>query len=329
MNSKQYTLIEFRDKMYQNLEVTASSTIILMCAIFIASIGLNMNSIPVIIGAMLISPLMNSILGMGVGLSIYDMVLVKKSLRLMSVQVGVSLFTSFIYFSISPITYASSEIIARTSPTIWDVIIAFVGGIAGIIGARQKEVSNIIPGVAIATALMPPVCTAGYSLATGNFEYFFGASYLFLINTCFIMIATFIGIRFMYRGYSEIQENKKLKKILLTISFLIIIPSIFSAAKLVTQTVRTDAVEKMIEKEFTSHVIINKKFVFKDNKVELTIAGDLINNEDMKKILNKRKEYGLENIEFEIFQIPNVRNLNPKILEVYIDKYIEKKLNNK
>ncbi|CAM3204063.1 TIGR00341 family protein [Streptobacillus felis] len=278
MESRYFSLLELKDKMYENLEVNISKIVILMCAILIASIGLNMNSTPVIIGAMLISPLMNSILGMGIGLSIYDMNLVKRSLKLMMVQVGVSLLTSFVYFLISPISYASTEIIARTTPTIWDVIIAFVGGVAGIISARQKETSNIVPGVAIATALMPPVCTAGYGLAKGNFRYFFGASYLFLINTCFIMIATFIGIRLMYKIYGKIDVNKKIKNTLIAISFLIIIPSLFSAGKLVTQTVRKDAVEKMISREFSDHVIIKKRYLFEDNMVELTIAGEILSN---------------------------------------------------
>ena len=155
---------------------------------------LNMNTIPAIIGAMLISPLMTPILGVGFALAILDTKLLKKSFKILFIQVAVSLLASTLYFLLSPISYASTEIITRTSPTIWDVVIAFVGGLAGIIGARKKEANNIVPGVAIATALMPPVCTVGYSIATGNLEYMVVASYLFSINCSFIMITHILAL---------------------------------------------------------------------------------------------------------------------------------------
>lgn len=197
MGKQEYTVDEFREKILFDIEIETSDSVILMCAILIASIGLNMNSLPVIFGAMLISPLMSPLLGVGYGLSVFDFAVVKKAAKLLLLEVVVSLAVATIYFSLSPITYASSEIIARTSPTIWDVIIAFAGGLAGIIGARKKGSNNIVPGVAIATALMPPACTVGYSIATKNLTYFMGASYLFIINCAFIVIATFLGIRFM------------------------------------------------------------------------------------------------------------------------------------
>ena len=186
-----YDLQETRNKIDQELTVRSSNAVILMCAIFIASIGLNLNSIPVIIGAMLISPLMNPILGLGIALGLSDIPLFKKALRLLIVQLTISLVTSTIYFSFSPLTAASDELIARTFPTIWDVLIAFAGGLAGWIGLRKKGANNIVPGVAIATALMPPVCTIGYAIANQNLAYALGASYLFLINCSFILIATF------------------------------------------------------------------------------------------------------------------------------------------
>ena len=162
---KLYSLAEFRDKLYDDLDLSRSDLATLLCAMLIASIGLNMDSTPVIIGAMLISPLMTPIIGIGFSLAILDMKLLRKSFKILSIQVLLSLLASTIYFFISPISYASSEIIARTSPTIWDVVIAFVGGVAGVIGARKKEANNIVPGVAIATALMPPsmYCRLCYS----------------------------------------------------------------------------------------------------------------------------------------------------------------------
>lgn len=195
-DGKLYSLIEFRDRIYEDLGLSKSDLTTLLCAMLIASIGLNMNSIPAIIGAMLISPLMTPILGVGFALAILDTKLLKKSFKILFIQVAVSLLASTLYFLLSPISYASTEIITRTSPTIWDVVIAFVGGLglAGIIGARKKEANNIVPGVAIATALMPPVCTVGYSIATGNLEYMVGASYLFSINFSFIMITHILAL---------------------------------------------------------------------------------------------------------------------------------------
>ena len=195
-DGKLYSLIEFRDRIYEDLDLSKSDLTTLLCAMLIASIGLNMNSIPAIIGAMLISPLMTPILGVGFALAILDTKLLKKSFKILFIQVAVSLLASTLYFLLSPISYASTEIITRTSPTIWDVVIAFVGGLglAGIIGARKKEANNIVPGVAIATALMPPVCTVGYSIATGNLEYMVVASYLFSINCSFIMITHILAL---------------------------------------------------------------------------------------------------------------------------------------
>ena len=177
-DGKLYSLIEFRDRIYEDLDLSKSDLTTLLCAMLIASIGLNMNSIPAIIGAMLISPLMTPILGVGFALAILDTKLLKKSFKILFIQVAVSLLASTLYFLLSPISYASTEIITRTSPTIWDVVIAFVGGLAGI----------------IATALMPPVCTVGYSIATGNLEYMVGASYLFSINCSFIMITHILAL---------------------------------------------------------------------------------------------------------------------------------------
>lgn len=192
-DGKLYSLIEFRDRIYEDLDLSKSDLTTLLCAMLIASIGLNMNTIPAIIGAMLISPLMTPILGVGFALAILDTKLLKSLLKFFysSCSKPFSLYTLFL---LSPISYASTEIITRTSPTIWDVVIAFVGGLAGIIGARKKEANNIVPGVAIATALMPPVCTVGYSIATGNLEYMVVASYLFSINCSFIMITHILAL---------------------------------------------------------------------------------------------------------------------------------------
>ncbi|HAD01234.1 MAG TPA: TIGR00341 family protein, partial [Porphyromonadaceae bacterium] len=184
--------LETIDTISKGIEFKGTNLWVLIFATFIASLGLNTNSTAVIIGAMLISPLMGPIMGFGVGLGISDFDMIKRSFRNFATATIFSVITSSIYFMISPISEAQSELLARTQPTVYDVLIAFFGGLAGIIASSTKSKGNVIPGVAIATALMPPLCTAGYGIATGNLYYFFGAFYLFFINTVFISVATYL-----------------------------------------------------------------------------------------------------------------------------------------
>ena len=217
-------------------EVRGTNLVILVLAIFIASIGLNMNSTAVIIGAMLISPLMGCIMAMGYGFATGDLRQIRNSFLGLTFEVIVCLVTSTLYFSISPITTATSELLARTTPTIWDVLIACFGGLAGIIGTTRKEKSNVIPGVAIATALMPPLCTAGYGLAVGSLHYFLGAMYLFLINTYFIALTSTIMLLIM-KIPAKIKLSPELRRKLMrrvTVGTVIfIIPSIILAGVMV------------------------------------------------------------------------------------------------
>lgn len=209
---------------------------ILMCAIFVASVGLNMNSTAVIIGAMLISPLMGPINGMGYSIATYDWRLFQRSIKNFSFAVAVSLLTSTLYFIITPVNTAHSELLARTSPTIYDVFIAFFGGLAGMLALSSKLKGNVIPGVAIATALMPPLCTAGYGLATLQFNFFFGALYLFTINTVFIAVAALFVCQILkFPLSSNINPNhrKRVNSIITTILLVTLIPSIIFGYNLV------------------------------------------------------------------------------------------------
>lgn len=209
---------------------------ILMCAILVASVGLNMNSTAVIIGAMLISPLMGPINGMGYSIATYDWHLFRKSAKNFSFAVIVSLITSALYFAITPVNTAHSELLARTSPTIYDVFIALFGGLAGILAISSKLKGNVIPGVAIATALMPPLCTAGYGLATLQFDFFFGALYLFTINTVFIAVSALIVcqiLKFPISNAIESSHRKKVNSLITTILLVTIIPSIVFGHNLV------------------------------------------------------------------------------------------------
>ena len=321
-DDKLYSLIEFREKIYEDLELSKSDLTTLLCAMLIASIGLNMNSIPIIIGAMLISPLMTPILGVGFALAILDTKLLKKSFKVLFIQVAVSLLASTLYFLLSPISYASTEIIARTSPTIWDVVIAF-GGLAGIIGARKKEANNIVPGVAIATALMPPVCTVGYSIATGNLEYMIGASYLFSINCSFIMIATYIGTNVMMIKNPYFKHNReasKMRKILILVSLVLIIPSLASATTLVRDTLINESINNYLSDQFENHTILKKKYSKENNTLKLTISGKYLSESELQSIINKQNEYGLKNISIQVSQLTNDR-LTEKELVDYIIQY--------
>lgn len=227
---------EIHERIISGGEVRGTNLCIMIFAIFIASIGLNMNSTAVIIGAMLISPLMGTIMAIGYGIATGDIEQTEDSAIGLLFQIMTCLITSAIYFTITPITTASPELLARTTPTIWDVLIAFFGGFAGVIGFTRKEKSNVIPGVAIATALMPPLCTAGYGLAIKSLKYFAGAMYLFVINTYFICLATIIGLLIMnvpQKRVMNAEQKKKFRTKIIRNTAIIIIPSLIFAMKMV------------------------------------------------------------------------------------------------
>ena len=333
--SGNYSTREFREKLYDDLHVRLRDTLILMCSIFIASIGLNMNSTAVVIGAMLISPLMTPIVGLGFGLAIFDTRLIKQSLEVLLTQVLVSLLVSTLYFWISPLSYASSELIARTSPTIWDVLIAIAGGIAGFIGSRKKEANNIVPGVAIATALMPPICTAGYGLANGNVRFLFGALYLFLINCVFIMLINIVGTRIFMRKspLSSFNElNIKMKIGLISLIVLLVLPASYSAVTLTMDQARKEGIKQFVGKEFANHTVINQVYKSSSNELVLTVVGDPISEEELETIRQKQASYGIQSVQLKVKQFNNSAKLDSETIKEFyenIDKYIDQKLSEK
>ena len=330
-----YSTREYREKLYDDLHVRLRDTAILMCAIFIASIGLNMNSTAVIIGAMLISPLMTPIVGLGFGLAIFDTRLIKQSLEVLLTQVLVSLLVSTLYFWISPLSYASSELIARTSPTIWDVLIAIAGGIAGVIGSRKKEANNIVPGVAIATALMPPICTAGYGLANGNVRFLLGALYLFLINCVFIMLANIVGTRILMRkspltSFKELSIKMRIG--LISLIVLLILPASYSAVTLTIEQARKEGIKQFVGKEFANYTVINQVYKSRNNELVLTVVGDPISEEELETIRQKQASYGIQSVQLKVNQVHNSTKLDSETTKEFyenIDKYIDQKLSEK
>lgn len=271
---------EKKDKVLENvisnISFRGSNLWILACAIIIASVGLNVNSTAVIIGAMLISPLMGPIVGAGFALGTYNFSLLKKSFKNLLIATFVSLAVSAVYFYISPFKDVQSELLARTAPNIYDVLIAFFGGLVGVIAITRVEKGNPIPGVAIATALMPPLCTAGFGLATFNFSFFFGAFYLYTINCFFICIATFFVVKFL-KYPSSIIDNKYEKRIRYGISVLIlvmIIPSFYLAYNLFNEKKFTKTAEQFVQKEFENkgYTVIYKKISYNSNPKIIDLA---------------------------------------------------------
>lgn len=280
---------------------------ILVFAIFIASLGLNVNSTAVIIGAMLVSPLMGPIMGLGLGMAINDLALLKKSLFNYLFAAGVGLATSTIFFLLSPINEAHSEILARISPNIYDVLIALFGGLAGILATSSRQKGNVIPGVAIATALMPPLCTAGYGLATLRFDFFFGAFYLFLINTVFIALATLITTRFLkfpFKHLPERQDEIKAQKIVWFIVLLTLLPSIYFGYDIVQQNKFQQKANQFIENEavFPNDYLLKKTIDTKKKTITLTYGGQFIEKKEIISLKGKLSKYNLDSSALEIRQ---------------------------
>ena len=261
-----------------NTRVSGTNMWVLMFAIAVASIGLNVNSTAVVIGAMLISPLMGPIVGVGYGAAVGDTALIRQAARNIIVFIAISLVTATLYFLLTPLKEAQSELLARTQPTLWDVLIAFFGGSAGIVALTRKEGGNAIPGVAIATALMPPLCTAGYGLAHGNWHYFFGAFYLFAINCVFIAFSTLLFSKLLKlprRGLVS-ETKRRLHRIIITAVVLaVMIPSGYMASGLVRQelfnTKANNAIAAAQQQE--GFFVLRKMVNYKEGAVGLIVNG--------------------------------------------------------
>ncbi|MCB0811177.1 MAG: DUF389 domain-containing protein, partial [Flavobacteriales bacterium] len=272
-----------------------------MFAIVICSVGLNVNSTAVIIGAMLISPLMGPIIGVGVGVGIFDTQLIRKGARNLLVAVVISVFSSALYFWITPLSEAQSELLARTTPTLWDVLIALFGGLAGIVAATRKEKTNVIPGVAIATALMPPLCTTGYGLATGQWAYFLGALYLFFINAVFISVSAFLLVRllrFPRATFVDQVQERRVRWIVWIVVVITVIPSVWLAYTLVERTLFQRRAELFVAQEFDfkdSRVVEKRIDPRMDvRSIEVFLLGEPLDTIEVDHIKSRMARYGLD-----------------------------------
>lgn len=297
------------DSIKKGVEFKGTNLWVLIFATFIASLGLNTNSTAVIIGAMLISPLMGPIMGFGLGLGISDFELIKRSFRNFAIATVFSVITSSIYFLISPISEAQSELLARTQPTLYDVLIAFFGGLAGIVASSTKSKGNVIPGVAIATALMPPLCTAGFGLATGNLYYFFGAFYLFFINSVFISLATYLVVRVLKypkKVFLDKDHEKRVTRYVGIIVIFTIVPSLFLSYRLVKTTYFNQQVLNYVNTElaFPNTQILSKTITNTSDKkgIKVVLIGDNVSDSTIESARNRLPNYGLKDVSLVVQQ---------------------------
>ena len=298
---------EIEARIRDGVELRGATPWVLIFAIFVASVGLNVNSTAVIIGAMLISPLMGPIMGAGLGVAVYDFDLVKRSLTNLGIATFISLVVSALYFSLTPLQQTQSELLARTSPTIWDVLIALFGGLAGIVGITRQEKSNVIPGVAIATALMPPVCTAGFGIATGQWQFAGGALYLYAINCVFISLATVVGIRALRlrrHGFANQKTEKRVKATLLALALITSVPSGYLALDLVRQEVFRAKAQEFVDREFTfdKSQLVDTKIDPDKRIIDLSILGEPISPEALHHIEAKLATANLEGTKVVLHQ---------------------------
>ena len=287
---------------------------ILIFAVFIASLGLNVNSTAVIIGAMLISPLMGPIIGMGLALGIADLDLFKQSIKNYLVSTFISVVTAAIYFTLSPITDAQSELLARTSPTLYDVLIALFGGAAGFLATSTKGRNNVVPGVAIATALMPPLCTAGYGLAVQNTSYFFGAFYLYFINTVFIAFTTCVGVRFLHFHRKQFVNREQMRRVnlyIVTIIIITIIPASYMTWNIIKQSVFENNIENFVTKElnYSGTNILSHQYDLKTKTLHVVAVGNPISTDSIAKAQKAMTNYQLDGYVLKVIQGSNSDSL--------------------
>ena len=274
-------------------KIKGPALVTLILSIFIASIGLNMNSTAVVIGAMLISPLMGPILATGFGFATLNFTVVKSGILRLSLQVTIAVLASALYFYISPVQAATSELLARTEPNIFDVFIAIFGGLAGIIGQTRKTLDNVIPGVAIATALMPPLCTAGYGLANGNWQYFIGAGYLFFINAFFIFFAAFIVLKGVYSlpFHKQAEEvNRRNQLIFLVIGLIMAIPSIYAGYDMTIKYSESNHMEQFIKNDINQEgrrQVIDYSLDQTNKLVNIVVIGAPVTSEERAQLDDK------------------------------------------
>ena len=305
------------DAIRRGVEFKGAALWILILAVFMASLGLNVNSTAVIIGAMLISPLMGPIMGIGLSVGINDFELMKRSLKSYVVTTAFCVVTATIFFAISPVAEGQSELLARTSPTIYDVFIALLGGLAGVIALSITEKGYVIPGVAIATALMPPLCTAGYGLATGNLIYFLGAFYLYFINSVFISLATFLGVRafhFSRKALADKKREKAVRRYIVIIAVVTMIPAIYLTVGIVQNMMFETNATRFIREQlsFENTQILDKDIsnTTSGRQIRVVLIGQEVPEASLALARDRMADYKLGDCQLTVLQGANNEELD-------------------
>ena len=280
---------------------------VLIFAIFIACLGLNLNSTAVIIGAMLISPLMGPIIGMGLAVGRADLELLKRSLTNYGVSTVISVLTAALYFQLTPLTEAQSELLARTSPTLYDVLIALFGGAAGILALSTGGKGNVIPGVAIATALMPPLCTAGYGLAMGEWSFFFGACYLSFSNTVFIALATYLGVRLLQFKPKQFVDKARLAVVNRYIAVIVVVtmlPAVYMTTQIIRQSVFENHVKQFVKQELNQPGtrILSEQADRETKTLDVVALGAALPKEMIEAARQRLADYQLADYQLNVIQ---------------------------
>ncbi len=318
-----------KNQIISNIEFKGSNVWILIFAVVMASVGLNVNSIPVVIGAMLISPLMGPIMGIGLALGINDTYLLRKSFMNLLIMTIISVITSTAYFLVTPLSMEEpTELLARTNPTIYDVFIAFFGGLAVITEVCKKDKGTVIAGAAIATALMPPLCTAGYGIANGSISFFMGASYLFFINSVFIALASFLMVRYLkfpLVKFSDPVKQKKVHRIITIFTIILILPSIYSAVTVIKENKFNQAAKRFVAENKTigNSYIYDYKITHHGRKssIDVSIAGETLSQVHINKLHENLTAYGIGKDQLTINQsstfVPESINENDFVKSIF------------
>lgn len=303
----------------QGVEFKGANLWILIFAILMASLGLNINSTAVIIGAMLISPLMGPVMGIGLAVGINDFELLKRSLKSFLITTCISVIASTLFFILAPMVGQQSELLARTSPTMYDVFITLLGGLAGVVALYTKNRGTVLPGVAIVTALMPPLCTAGYGLATGNLIYFLGAFYLYFINSVFICVATFIGVRtlhFRRKTFVDKKRAKLVRRYIFLASLIAMAPAVYLTVGLIRGAVYDTAANRFIAEQlnFGNTQLIDKKVNYDKKEIKIVLLGSEVPDSYIDNARKKLNDYKLGGTKLTVMQGMNSDALNVESL---------------
>ena len=316
----------------KNIYYKGPNVIILACAIIIASVGLNVNSIPVIIGAMLISPVMGPIIGFGLGLGTNDTELMSNAMKNFFTMVVISIVVASLYFLVSPLKLNNpTELLARTRPTIYDVLIALFGGVAGMMEHARTERGTVISGVAIATALMPPLCTIGYGIANLNPSYIFGATYLFLINSFFIALATFFMSKFL--GFTSAAADeyhlRRSRRIVTFVLLIMLVPSIVTAIGTIRDNNFATSAERFVQDNKT----IGSSYIFdyqinlsgRSQTLDLYLAGEALDYTAKQILLKSALGYGIHSDQIIFHEEAAVQSINKnEVIRDLNDHYLKK-----